>query len=448
MKIALISSNYATTPYPVYPLGMSVVARSLQAAGHEVAMIDMLVIERSLDVCMERLEVERPELVGISFRNIDNVNLMNEKRFVEVVEQLVTMIHRRLKVPVVLGGAGYSLLPERVLQFTGADYGIVGEGERLAVELAASLASGDAPPVGTLFRNQNHLEEDAIGGGLYDPQMMSHYHRIGGIAAVQTKRGCALRCSYCSYPHLEGHGIRSRPAEEVVDDVQRLMDEHQARYLFFADSVFNDSQGRYLEVLNAMKRRGIAPPWSAFIKPTDLNDETVALMKQTGMVAAELGTDAASDTTLRGLHKPFQWSQVVETNDLFMRHGITVAHYFMLGGPDETRETILEGIENIRRLKCTAVFVFMGIRILPHTSLHQRAIREGVVSAEHDLLTPVYYLSQRLERDWLEKTLTDAFKPLRHVLFPPDVLDDKLQLLHKMGFAGSLWELLNPMAGT
>lgn len=446
MKIALISSNYATTPYPVYPLGMSVIAQSLTTAGHEVVLLDLLMFEKSVDACINRLKAEAPLLVGISFRNIDNVNLLNEKRFVEVLEQLVRGVHQELHIPVVLGGAGYSLLPESILQYTNADYGIVGEGEFLVRELAGAIAENKAPAKGTIFRNENHLVEKNIGGGLYDANVIKHYHRIGGIAAVQTKRGCTLRCSYCSYPHLEGHGIRARAAVDVVDDVQRLIDEHKARYIFFADSVFNDSQGRYLEVLNEMKRRGLSVPWSAFIKPADLTEHDVALMKETGMMAAELGTDAASNQTLRGLHKPFKWDQAVEANNLFMQHGIMVAHYFMFGGPDETQKTILEGIDNICQLKCTAAFVFLGIRILPHTHLHQRAIREGVISSDNDLLTPVYYLSPQISRQWMQDTLTQAFVSLRHVLFPPDMMDDKLQLLHKMGFAGSSWELLNPMA--
>jgi radical SAM superfamily enzyme YgiQ (UPF0313 family) len=261
---------------------------------------------------------------------------------------------------------------------------------------------------------------------------------------VQTKRGCRLRCGYCSYPVLEGGALRCRPAADVVDDVERLIKDHGVSYVFFTDSLFNDDQGLYLQVLREMQRRKLKVPWSAFLKPTGLDEQAVTLMRDTGLAGAELGSDAATDATLRGLHKPFRFADIVSANNLLMKHEIAVANYFMFGGPGETRQTLLEGIENIANLKCTAVFVFLGIRILPHTDLHRIAVHEKVIAPECDLLEPVYYVSPQIDRAWAEQTLTEGFSKLSHVVFPPDAMDDKLQLLHKLGYAGSLWDLLAP----
>jgi lipid biosynthesis B12-binding/radical SAM protein len=446
MKILLISSNYASTPYPVYPLGMGVVAQALRQAGHEVALADMFVAERSLDVCRQAIRRELPGagVVGISIRNVDNVNQLNETEFISAVAELVAAVRQETDAPVVLGGSGYSLLPQVILEKTGADYGIAGEGERLMVELVAAIAAGQPPVRGTVLHSDRRLHDGDIGRAYYDPTLLRSYLKAGSIAAVQSKRGCSLRCGYCSYPQLEGGSLRPRPAGEVVDDIQQLVEQHKVPYIFFADSVFNDDAGHYLEVLREMQRRRLAPPWSAFLKPSGLTPEAVALMRATGLAAAELGSDAACDATLRGLRKPFNWQQVVAASNLLLDQGATVAHYFMFGGPGETPQTVLEGIDNIRRLRCSAAFVFMGIRILPQTDLHARAIREGIIPADCDLLKPVYYLSPAIDRNWLEAQLTQAFDSLTHVLFPPDKLDDKLQLLHRLGYAGSLWEMLAP----
>jgi radical SAM superfamily enzyme YgiQ (UPF0313 family) len=167
-------------------------------------------------------------------------------------------------------------------------------------------------------------------------------------------------------------------------------------------------------------------------------------MRETGLVSAELGSDAATDATLRRLRKPFRFADVINANRALMDQGIAVANYFMFGGPGETRQTVLEGIENIRNLRCSAVFVFLGIRILPHTELHVIAVREKVIAPDCDLLEPAYYLSPQIDRSWAEQTLTEAFRPLGHVVFPPDAMDDKIRLLHKLGYSGSLWDLLAP----
>ena len=108
------------------------------------------------------------------------------------------------------------------------------------------------------------------------------------------------------------------------------------------------------------------------------------------------------------------------------------------------RQTVLEGIDNIRNLRCSAVFVFLGIRILPHTELQRIAVREKVIEPDCDLLETVYYALAPDRPRWAEKTLTEGFSKLGHVIFPPDAMDDKLQVLRKMGYAGSLWDLLTP----
>jgi hypothetical protein len=58
------------------------------------------------------------------------------------------------------------------------------------------------------------------------------------------------------------------------------------------------------------------------------------------------------------------------------------------------------------------------------------------------LLTPVYYLSPRLNKEWLERTLQEGFAGVRHCVFPPDSFDNALRLLHQLGYSGSLWDLL------
>jgi radical SAM superfamily enzyme YgiQ (UPF0313 family) len=272
---------------------------------------------------------------------------------------------------------------------------------------------------------------------------MPFYLRSGNVAPVQTKRGCPHGCVYCTYPLLEGAAIRPRDARAIVDDIERLSSAHGARLIFFTDSVFNDGAGHYLAVADEMARRGICVPWTAFFKPdAALDDATVGRLQAVGLQAVELGADAATDATLRELGKDFRFEEVVRCNDLFQRHRIAVAHYYMFGGPGETRATVAEGIANIAGLKGCVAFVFMGIRILPGTVLCERARREGVIGAEQDLLEPAYYLSPHVEKDWLHHALTEAFRGVRHVVFPPDALDGTLQFLHKLGYSGSLWDML------
>jgi len=132
----------------------------------------------------------------------------------------------------------------------------------------------------------------------------------------------------------------------------------------------------------------------------------------------------------------------VDCNALFLDHGIATAHYFMFGCPGETHATVREGIENIMNLRRTTVFVFMGLRILPDTVLADIALRDGLIKAGQSLLESVYYISPQVDRQWLAATLKAAFAKTRHIVFPPDALEEKLRFLFKLGYTGSLWDLV------
>ena len=444
MKVLLISANVAATPYPVYPIGISILARVLRDAGHEVKQSDFFHLEKSLDSIDNVVKEYAPDLIGISLRNVDSVNMLSEQLYVEAVGQMVSRIRTYTDVKIILGGSGFSMMPEAILQVTGANYGVVGEGEKAVVEFVNNAARGIYPEDGAIMRPVQDLIGKQMLPADYDPVLMDFYLKKGHIAGIQSKRGCVHHCIYCSYPYLEGRDIRPRDPEEVVKDILNLHDKYGAKYMFFTDSVFNDDTGHYMDVVREMKRQKVNVPWTAFFKPEGLDDEKVALMKETGMRAAEIGADATTDTTLHKLGKPFKFKDIRETHDLFGRHGISTAYYYMFGCPGETKETVLEGIANLKSLKKSISFIFMGIRILPHTPLYKLAARQGFFKDGDQLLQPVYYISPGLDQQWLHQTLTDAFKDVRHCVFPPDSMDSSLQLLHSLGYSGMLWDMAVP----
>lgn len=437
MKVFLISANRCTDPYPVFPLGLATVAEALRREGHTVEIFDCL-WDSGLEM---RLGAFVPELVGISLRNIDNENSLSEEWYLDDARRLVERSRTACSAPVVLGGAGFSVMPDAILTYTGADYGIAGEGERLIVELADMLERG-APPAVRIFRQIQPLNRMEIGTCLHDEKWVAQYASGGGGFGIQTKRGCPHRCVYCSYPSIEGRTLRARDPEAVVEEMAWLGEHCAGASVFFTDSVFNDGQGLWREVVNALLHRNNRVAWSAYFRPGGLSAEDIALMKRSGLRSAELGTDAASDTALRGLGKNFTFAEAEACNRLFAQHSVPAAHFLMFGGPDETPASVREGIANIKRLAGAVIFPFMGIRILPGTPLHRRATRDGVITETTDLLKPAYYLSPSLDRFDLRAELVAGFADISNVIFPPNEMRDFTEALRSMGHGGSLWELL------
>ena len=455
MRILLISTNTAASPYPVFPLGCGIIASVLQKAGYEVRLFDVMAsigesfsFENAENALSREIRSFRPDIAGISIRNIDNVNILEEESFLAMPKRAVELLKEYSpEIPVIAGGSGFSIMPERILEHIGADYGIAGEGEKIILELVRLIETGGEPDRKILRQNDSGLTGNSIRGADYaspSPAPLTRFYTsAGSILPLQTKRGCLNHCVYCTYPFLEGGTLRSRPAEEVVNEMKLLRDEHGADFVFFTDSVFNDSAGEYLKIIEEIEKQRLDIPWTAFFQPDPELDETaVDRLISAGLHSVELGPDAASDTTLKAMGKHFTFDDVVKCNELFSKKHIAVANYFMMGGPGETEETAAEGVNNIEKLNMSVSFVFLGIRILPGTPLYKLAVRENVITKDTDLLNPVYYFSPALSREWLEKFLDSTLGKMKHCVYPPNSMDAGIQILRKMGYRGNLWEMM------
>ena len=398
-RVFLISSNTTVDPYPIYPLGMAVVAGALVGAGHEIRQYDCLAHGDDSLRLQGELRVFAPDLIAISLRNIDNVDSFSGEDgwYLQRVKRLVETIREVADAPVAVGGPALTIMPEAIADYLQVDYAIIGEGERSLPELVRKLAAGES--VQQIIPRCSPLDGDQFSAPLFDQTLVVYYLQQSGMVNLQTKRGCPFHCSYCSYPHLEGHRFRVRDPRLVVDELVSLKQEHGVERVFFTDSIFNDPQGDYLKLVDEMLRRDLGMQWSAFFRPQGFGVKELALMKSSGLYALELGTDAACDRTLAGISKKLTFEDILAVNQACLEQYLPAAHFIMFGGPEEDETTLDEGLANIDLLGLSAVFAFSGIRIHPESPLHQRAIDDGVISANTDLLKPVYYFSPLLDRE-------------------------------------------------
>ena len=138
-KVLLISNNRCTTPDPVFPLGLAYLNSALRRAGHHTLWADSLAGGESIESVLARYQ---PDAVGISVRNIDDVIIRKRETFFDNLSWLGETIRRKTKCPVVVGGSGFSIFPRQLLELSGADYGICGEGETGFVSLLDALNNG------------------------------------------------------------------------------------------------------------------------------------------------------------------------------------------------------------------------------------------------------------------------------------------------------------------
>jgi len=447
MRVLLISPNTLVEPYPVYPLGLDYVAGAL-ARDHETRIADMNEVG-DWDSLGDVIRGFAPDVIGISVRNIDNTDTTNPKGFIEEYRRVVQVARRHSDAIVVCGGSGFTLFPDRILHTMDADYGIIGEGERLALLLHAIERGEDAATIPGVIRR---------GGGQRIPppwqgepvrdfdkghSHLRFYLKHGGMLSLQTKRGCRLRCIYCSYPHIEGGALRFVPPAEAAKTALALQ-EAGAKYFFVTDSVFNSDLPHSMAVARAFKKAGVSIPWGAFFAPTRTPAEAFRMMADAGLTHVEFGTESLSNSMLASYRKPFSRDDVLCSHEAAVKAGLHIAHYFLLGGPGETPETLDETLSYAEGLEKAVLFFFCGIRIYPHTELYRISVREGRISGSRDLLDPVFYMAGTWDGDELTDRVRNQAKGRPNWILGSggEQTARVLSRMYERGHSGPLWEYL------
>ena len=441
-RVLLISTNLATAPYAVYPLGMALVARSLSDSGHQVEQFDILASGNNREALKEVVCGFNPDFICFSLRNIDNTDSLSGDAgwYLEEARIIIAEIRALSSAPMIIGGPAFSLMPEAILDYLAADYGIAGEGEEALPRLISELAAGRKPPL--ISRGQKLLTGTEFAKPEFHPEILKFYQKQSGIANLQSKRGCPHHCHYCTYPGLEGRHFRRRPATAVADDIEHLTETYGVDTIFFVDSVFNDDRGHHLAIAEEILSRSLKISWSAFFRPSGLNRKTLKLLQRSGLSAVESGSDALTEETLKGLGKDFSFEDILTTHKLCRELNLPIAHYLIFGGPRETPTTLSTGLKNLDRLAGGVLFLFSGLRILPGTNLYQRALKEKVITPETSLLRPTYYCSPEIDSEVMNREIAAACRGRRLRLFPPSDALERMQVMQRFGFKGLLWDQL------
>ncbi len=447
-KVLLISNNRCTTPDPVFPLGLAYLNSALRQAGYDTLWADILTGGESIEAVLARCQ---PDVVGISVRNIDDVTIRKRETFFDNLSWLGETVRRKIKCPVVVGGSGFSIFPRQLLELSGADYGICGEGEAGFVSLLAALNNGrdfSGVPGLVYHENGNVVINPPAGspGGqtLEEPDrpasITEYYLRTSGMLNIQTQRGCACQCCYCTYPVIEGKHHRHRSAEAVAVEFEQLQ-RLGARYAFIVDSVFNSSIHHVAEICEAILRRNVKLSWGCFLRPQGLTPELMKLMKRAGLAHIEFGSDSFCDEVLAAYQKGFTFDDMLHSSELANQENIDFCHFLISGGPGETMETLRRGFDASLRLKNAVIMAVVGIRIYPGTRLFAQALAEGCISRDTDLLAPAYYLAPGLSVDGVFAKLKEFARlaPNWIVGDPVPAYTSLIGRLRKKGALGPLW---------
>ncbi|HEU0265405.1 MAG TPA: radical SAM protein, partial [Geobacterales bacterium] len=362
MRLLLVNANRFKQPWPVIPFGLCCVAAAVESAGHQVTILDLCFSPDPAAQLQEAITTFLPDVIGVGIRNIDNGTGCNTRFLLDdTLREVISPIKRHFSGPIVIGGAAVGISGREMLHFFDLPYALTGDGEEGMVLFLRQLAEGRTPSgIGGLIvrRNGTIVEEnEPLRVGNLDrllpakPQRyldLAPYRRFGSSLQIQTKRGCALRCSYCTYRRIEGESYRLRNPEQLAHEVATLVAETGISQIEIVDSTFNLPLDHCKEVLRALIALNVSLQLKAMgLSPAAVDEELVTLLKTAGFREVGLGVESASPVTLRSLGKGFGRKEILRAGELLHQGGIPVSWYLLVGAPGETRQTLADTFDTI-----------------------------------------------------------------------------------------------------
>lgn len=384
----------------IFPLGLCCIATQLLEK-HIVCIFDPNLSKNPYEELKGKIQEFEPDLVGLSIRNIDTLDKRDIFYYFKTVSPTIKIVKETAPgATIMAGGPGFSMFAQDIMKrIPEIDYGVYLEGEDTVPDLVEKL---DDPKnvLGIFYReNENVIftgprplpDFSSLPIPKRDLLDVKQYPFPLDNVGIQTKRGCPLRCAYCSYPFLNGNRVRLRSPCNVVDEIEYLVNECGVRQFMFVDGIFNVPLNHSKEICEEIIRRELDLEWKAWCEIKEFSEEFLSLAKKAGCKSLPFSPDAASDKTLYTLGKGITTKEINKAIQIVRKDkSIRASFGFFCTSPGQTFMGLFQTIYMYLKIN----FLLFGrggatlgwIRIEPHTRIQQIAIEEGLIAQDTDLL--------------------------------------------------------------
>jgi radical SAM superfamily enzyme YgiQ (UPF0313 family) len=355
MRILLINANRYHYP-PVIPAGLEYLYGHLQKSTHDAFVLDLCFSENPLQELSDKINEIKPDITGISIRHIDTVLYQFNEFFLYEIKEYVE-ICKKMKLEVILGGVGYSIMPAEILNYTGADYGICGPGELALIQLLDDLEKGrSVPAITDGFSFFTDKKYDFTRTRVVD---YSEYIKKDGIVGFRTQTGCTGDCFFCT----EGKTKIIYSTPESVGREIREMKKRGYSHFHLCDSEFNLNLDHCLNICKAIVEYAGPVNWTLYMKPEPFSADLFRWLKISGATLITLSIDTKSSGAE-------SFKRLAEFFTLADKEKIKIAVDLSVGHPYEKIQQTKLMIDFLSEQPVETVGVNSFYRVYPGTPLH------------------------------------------------------------------------------
>src|SRR5690554_4168986 len=190
----------------------------------------------------------------------------------------------------------------------------------------------------------------------YDRSLTTPPH----YAYVKISEGCDRTCSYCSIPLITGKH-RSRPIEEIEDEIYRLVDDGVKEFQFIAQDLtyYGVDTYRKMKLPELVERiaqiNGVEWIRLHYAYPAGFPTDLLRVMRENDNVCnyLDIALQHCSDRVLKKMRRNITKAQTVELIERFRKEvpGIHLRTTMMVGHPGETEKAFMELLDFVKETR-------------------------------------------------------------------------------------------------
>lgn len=267
--------------------------------------------------------------------------------------RIARWLKRNSKAVIVLGGLHASMNYEEAVRY--CDYVLLGEGDETILTFIRAVNKNlpmDFP--GLAYRK----DRETVCTGYPEPprdittipdrNLVWRYQKMAGHNTiwpqVHASRGCPHNCDYCALVRHFGHKVRTRPPENVVEDIRQSIAFFDKKHfrpvkdLWITDDNFFADREWAVSVLNAIIDSKIRYRFNVQARyEVGFDDEMLDLLKKAGFFELDMGIEFIDDKSFKTYHKKSTKDEIVRSIRNIRKHGLSVRGLFILGSDDQEK---------------------------------------------------------------------------------------------------------------